>query len=294
MVFQTRWTLSYLRGPLSRDQIRRAHGRCADAADRSRRRQPPRRRRRLQSPAARRARSARQERPIVPPGIEQFFVPRVRRAATVIDAAGRPRERPRRASPTRRTASTSRATFSTRSEISDGAVPVDWTAASSRRRPCRQPRFATPAALGPARARAVGRPAGKELRQLAKGVQPLARAIRDPRALPPPRLEARPHILARASATSVSASQDANRAARDEAVDAMRRRVRHEAGRSSLNACVARKRPSNASSSRSRRAGSRPTVSVGTTLVGAFLGRKPSTWARWDGPRPPSAASVEA
>jgi hypothetical protein len=72
-IFQTRWTMSYLRGPLSRDQIRmltntaaaRPSGTAAAAA-------PP-----AVSPAP--ARHAAVEPagdpPIIPPGIEQFFVP---------------------------------------------------------------------------------------------------------------------------------------------------------------------------------------------------------------------------
>ena len=77
-VFETRWTLSYLRGPLSRDQIKSltaqrrdsppapAPGPAAPAAAGS------------AAPAApvRAAAAARgTERPVVPPGIEEFFLP---------------------------------------------------------------------------------------------------------------------------------------------------------------------------------------------------------------------------
>ena len=74
VVFQTRWTMSYLRGPLSRDQIRmltntaaaKPAGPAAAAArppDASA--APP-----SSSPAA-----SASDQPIVPPGIEQFFAP---------------------------------------------------------------------------------------------------------------------------------------------------------------------------------------------------------------------------
>jgi hypothetical protein len=80
-VFETRWTLSYLRGPLSRDQIKAltAKGRestsapsqgsapvpAAAAANAA----PP------APPAPAAAAPRRTERPVVPPGIEEFFLP---------------------------------------------------------------------------------------------------------------------------------------------------------------------------------------------------------------------------
>ena len=66
-VFETRWTLSYLRGPLSRDQIRALTGDRAAAAA------VP-----ATAAAAWRAATAApalEERPVVPPGITEFFVP---------------------------------------------------------------------------------------------------------------------------------------------------------------------------------------------------------------------------
>ncbi len=73
VTFQTRWTLSYLRGPLSRDQIRTLMaGRATPAA------QP---RQAADAPSAPKQRAVSPDGPsdrlpVLPPGIEQFFIPR--------------------------------------------------------------------------------------------------------------------------------------------------------------------------------------------------------------------------
>ncbi len=79
VVFQTRWTLSYLRGPLSRDQIRQLTPARAPAVESEqarqlspqRERQEPRDRRRLR----RQARNRLEQRRSCPPGLQQYFVP---------------------------------------------------------------------------------------------------------------------------------------------------------------------------------------------------------------------------
>jgi hypothetical protein len=75
-VFETRWTMSYLRGPLSRDQIkaltaqRRAQSAPAAAAPAGAVSAAP------PSPAPAAASAPRgAERPVVPPGVEEFFLP---------------------------------------------------------------------------------------------------------------------------------------------------------------------------------------------------------------------------
>jgi hypothetical protein len=73
-VFETRWTMSYLRGPLSRDQIKAltvhrreaSHTRAPSAAAAP---APP------PAPAPAAAAPRGDERPVVPPGIEEFFLP---------------------------------------------------------------------------------------------------------------------------------------------------------------------------------------------------------------------------
>ena len=73
-VFQTRWTMSYLRGPLSRDQIWTADGgsqaeagrrRCRDAAGRAG----------SSGGSARPTPQAPERPPVLPPGIQQVFLP---------------------------------------------------------------------------------------------------------------------------------------------------------------------------------------------------------------------------
>jgi hypothetical protein len=79
VTFQTRWTLSYLRGPLSRDQIRTLMaGRVAPS-------DPPRAAE-AAAVAPRSGSSAEQTSsdspPVIPPGIEQFFIPRAAAASS--------------------------------------------------------------------------------------------------------------------------------------------------------------------------------------------------------------------
>jgi hypothetical protein len=69
LVFQTRWTLSYLRGPLSRDQIRV----LTHANDAPRVPETPLRR---HVPVPGKDAAGSDTPPVVPPGIQQFFVPR--------------------------------------------------------------------------------------------------------------------------------------------------------------------------------------------------------------------------
>jgi hypothetical protein len=81
VVFQTRWTLSYLRGPLSRDQIRtltpaaEQQAPPVPASQPSRASEPSRTAQTI--PATHKARGTGEgAAPVLPPGIQQFFVPR--------------------------------------------------------------------------------------------------------------------------------------------------------------------------------------------------------------------------
>jgi hypothetical protein len=135
VVFQTRWTMSYLRGPLSRDQIRTltagsSAATAAASAPASRSAQPTASSSAVAS-AARGASSstATTDPPVIPPGVQQFFVPLSQDPA---DAAYAPA-----------LLGAARVTFSdaklgideTRdvlytAPISEGAVAVDWAAAT--------------------------------------------------------------------------------------------------------------------------------------------------------------------
>ena len=124
-VFQTRWTLSYLRGPLSRDQIRSLRSQGPTGSDKG-----PTGSDKVQSRSEPvRARAAR---PVVPPGIEQYFLPDAARGraevpppvyASVVVGAARVSF-----SDTKLKINESRdVLFAT--PVGAGPIPVDWEAA---------------------------------------------------------------------------------------------------------------------------------------------------------------------
>jgi hypothetical protein len=80
VTFQTRWTMSYLRGPLSRDQIRTLMSGRAAPATGAGRPEPAASPASLPEPAAAKARAAAHngadQMPVLPPGIQQLFIPR--------------------------------------------------------------------------------------------------------------------------------------------------------------------------------------------------------------------------
>jgi hypothetical protein len=79
VVFQTRWTMSYLRGPLSRDQIRAltvaSASSAASSAERAGRPRPSDAKAAKRGVEAAPVRSNAAQPPVVPPGIQQFFAP---------------------------------------------------------------------------------------------------------------------------------------------------------------------------------------------------------------------------
>jgi hypothetical protein len=75
IVFQTRWTLSYLRGPLSRDQIKALTPAGASTAATSVGQAPQPTSAKAEVPASKVAPGESGTPPIVPPGIQQYFVP---------------------------------------------------------------------------------------------------------------------------------------------------------------------------------------------------------------------------
>jgi hypothetical protein len=76
VLFQTRWTLSYLRGPLSRDQIRTLTADRAQPGPAARPTGAPGTPRAPRASAGTKAGTADSAPPVLPPGIQQFFVPR--------------------------------------------------------------------------------------------------------------------------------------------------------------------------------------------------------------------------
>lgn len=262
-VFETRWTLSYLRGPLTRGQIQAIAAAGAEAT----RSVPP--------PAAAAGPAPPSpgagERPIIPPGIEEFFLP----AGDVAPAelVYRPA-----------VLGAARVSFSDRSldaqetrEVLylagsvDDAVGVDWEAARKLelglsdldRQPVPGARFAEPPGptTQPKKYAAWGKALGRWL----------ARSERLP-------------LLRHALAGLVSKPgeterdfrirlQHALRAARDEAIDGVRRKY------ASKQAAVAeRLRRAEAAVAREQQQASdskvQTALSMGATLLGALLGRR--------------------
>jgi hypothetical protein len=122
-LFHSRWALSYLRGPLGRDDIKRlTAGRQSDAAAS----QPVAARKPAGADTARAVAAA--GRPVVPPDIPQFFAPD---AAAAVSTPLRPvvygAVNVRFVEPKAHVDVTELATLA--APISDGAVPVDWSQA---------------------------------------------------------------------------------------------------------------------------------------------------------------------
>ena len=139
VVFQTRWTLSYLRGPLSREHIRTltadSPARAAGPAASPQTPSVARPERPAAAPAARASSGGGNgQRPVMPPGVQQYFLPTAD-GATPADAA---------VVYTPVVIGAARVTFSDTklgvdasrdvvyvAPVADGPVPVDWAEASA-------------------------------------------------------------------------------------------------------------------------------------------------------------------
>src|SRR5262245_673530 len=131
-LFQSRWALSYLRGPLGRDEIKKLTAGSKPAASAAPARAAASGATAGEAPAA--ARSAPQTvsggaRPVIPPGIAQYFSPD---AAAAVSSPLRPvvygAANVRFTDPKWRVDTTKLVNLTT--EISDSAVPVEWEHAS--------------------------------------------------------------------------------------------------------------------------------------------------------------------
>jgi hypothetical protein len=268
VTFQTRWTLSYLRGPLSREQIRTLMaGRAKPSAEA----RPVA----AKTPAGREdtAGSASSDRlPVLPPGIEQFFIPRGSASSA----------QPRVYSPV--VLAAVRIGFSDTklgvdevrdvvyaASVNDGPVAIDW-----------------------ARAERLDIGVESLARSPEKGAsfEPLPAAASQPKNYPlweksfkqwltqNERIQLLRHVdtglTSRAGETEGAFKvrvQDALRASRDKAVDAVRQK--YAARQATLaeklrRAQATKERESEQSTQQKLQAA----VSIGATLVGALLGRK--------------------
>ena len=264
-VFQTRWTLSYLRGPLSRDQIRLLmSGRTStpDSAGVA----VPGVRSAVQRPGA----STTDQPPVLPPGIEQVFLPRA--------AAGAPPVY----SPV--LVGAARVTFSDATlgvdmsrdvvyatTVTEAAVPVDWSTA-----------VALDVALAGLRNTAEPGASFQVLpapathpKNYASWQKAFGRWLAQ---------EERVELLRHRESNLTSRSgeserdfkirvQDARRSGRDEALDAVRQKYA-----SKLTTLAEQQRRAEAAVGRESEQASQQklqtAVSFGATLLGAFLGRK--------------------
>jgi hypothetical protein len=270
-VFETRWTLSYLRGPLSRDQIkaltaqRRESSAPAPAAPAGAVSAAPPAATPAAAPATRGG-----ERPVVPPGVEEFFLPADGAAAPLHYEPG--------------ILGVARVSFSDRAlgvdstsevlylaPVSDDAIQVDWTQAQKldlapgdlRRQP-----EGDNADFGPLRA------AG-QAKKYSAWQKAFARWLAQNE-----RIELLRHpglgVTARAGESERDFRirlQHEGRAARDEAIEAVRRKYAPKQA-----ALAERLRRTEQAVEREQQQASdqkmQTAVSMGATLLGALFGRK--------------------
>jgi hypothetical protein len=283
VVFQTRWTLSYLRGPLSRDQIR-VLSRRADAqaavggADPAPAASPVRLKpdttgeRDSSSGASGFSRTNSGTRPVVPPGIQELFIPR--------RGGGQPREPVY--SPVALGAA--RVAFSDpklgidvardviyETAIGSGAVAVDWAAAAPLDLPVADLRQES----HPGASYEPLPPAATQPKNYAMWEKAFARWLGQTE-----RVELFRHRGTELTSTPGETErdfrirvQDASRVLRDEAVEAVRRK--YAAKQVTL---AERLRRAEAGVARESEQAShqklQTAVSLGATLMGALLGRK--------------------
>jgi hypothetical protein len=266
-VFQTRWTLSYLRGPLARDQIRALmSGRRTTPDASSATAVPPAAR-----SAARHIDTATTDQPsVLPPGIQQVFLPCLAAGAqpvyspVVLGAA-----RVAFSDATLGVDFTRDVVYAT--AVTEAAVPVDWSTAVALEVPVAdlrntaEPGASFQALPGPA----------TQPKNYASWQKEFGRWLAQKE-----RVELLRHrelsVTSRAGESERDFKirvQDAQRSARDEAVDAVRKKYA-----SKLATLEEQQRRAEAAVGRESEQASQQklqtAVSFGATLLGAFLGRK--------------------
>jgi hypothetical protein len=266
-VFQTRWTMSYLRGPLSRDQIRllMADRRPQDSAAAASR---PARSRTGGPPVA--AAPVLGGPPVIPPGIQQVFLPRAAAGAPpVYSAVVLGAARVAFSDPALAVEATRDVVYTT--PVTDAAVPVDWAAAVAVDVPVARllnapepgASFqALPAAAAQARNYALWQKAFSQW----LGQNEKLELLRHRESM----LMSRPGESERDFRIRV---QDAGRTARDQAIEAVRQKY------ASKQATLAEQlRRAEAAVGRETEQATQQklqtALSVGATLVGALFGRK--------------------
>jgi hypothetical protein len=265
VVFQTRWTLSYLRGPLSRDQIRAlSHRTAAPAIPRT----PPQP---VPVAAAGKETAGADTPPVVPPGIQQFFIPR--RAA----GDSGPVYSPMALGAARVTFTDAKLGIDVSRDvmyetgIGTGAIPVDWAAGAALDLPVADLRRGPEAG---ATYEAVP-PAAMVAKNYAVWEKAFTRWL-----IQTEKIELVRHRESRLTSRPGEAErdfrirlQDASRNARDEALEAIRRKYAAKQA-----AMTERLRRAEAGVSRESEQASQQklqtAVSLGATVMGALFGRR--------------------
>ena len=277
VVFQTRWTMSYLRGPMSRQQITQvsrvsSHGTAPEGQASAPAAQGP------VSSAPRAASAAPVStagaRPLVPPGVEQYFLPDP--AAGRADLDG-PVYAPVALGAARITFTDAKLGIDTARDvlftapISNGALPVDWqqaeevagTAADLQRQPAAGAQFAeVPAPALQPRNYALWQKAFAQWLTQSQRIELLRHR--------PTKLTAGGNETDREFRARV---QDALREARDAEVDAMKKKVTTK-----REALAEKLRKAEGAVAREQQQASQQKTqtmfSVGAAAIGALLGRK--------------------
>jgi len=265
VVFQTRWTLSYLRGPLSRDQIRALRG--VSGAPVTTQPAPG-------GPVSvpRKEVSGGEAPPIVPPGIQQFFIPR-----PAPDNARGPVYSPMVIGAARVTFADPKLGIDVsrdviyETEIGSGAVTVDWTAAAAVDVPVADLRRAP----DPGASYEALPPAAMLGKNYAVWEKAFARWVGQTEKI---ELLRHPEIGLTSTPEETERDfrirlQDGLRSARDEAVEAVRRKYGAK-----QTALAERLRRAEAGVTRESEQASQQklqtALSFGATIMGALLGRK--------------------
>ena len=282
-VFESRWAMSYLRGPLTRSQIkilmdpRRAEfaaagepapassprGGAAGASQRADGRARPPRADQVPQKV-----SSGATRPVLPPDIQQFFAP----------AAGAPSYAPMLlGSAEVRFIDAKCGVDEARdvlvvTPIEDAAVAVDWARATEADFAL-QDLSKDPAGGRFVRRSARGRAEGEELRRLDEGVHRVAHARADARPAPQPIARTWCRSRVRTSVTSAYACSSPRREARDAQVAALRQkyapRMQALAERQRRAEQAVAREQEQVTSSRLQTG-----ISMATTVFGAMFGRK--------------------
>ena len=278
VLFQTRWTMSYLRGPLSREQIRALEVQVAHDGSRfkvqgsapaARARRDVAEHREMPTESVQASRGA-GSRPVVPPGIQQFFVPSG-------PSGGAVQYRPMILGAAQVSFSDAKLGISEQRDVlyaapvADGAVPVDWAEATRLELAAAQldtearsdSRFEDlPAAAVQARNYATWEKAFKRFLGQAEQVELFSTR----------ELKMTSHIGESERDFRIRL-QDAQRAARDQAVDALRKKY----GPKQSQVADQLRRAETAverESAQASQAKLQTALSMGATLFGALFGRK--------------------